>query len=138
MLEKLKTDFYTMLVEELGLNVRDNRNFEDGESPWLLLRTNGYQRVHSLGVRMSKITLVLDVFSQYSGEREIIQIVDKVADSIDGFLAQHPEVLFCHQRTVKILDDKSTGVVRKHGVIAYEFMMGEHFALEGEEDRTDE
>lgn len=123
MLEKLKTDFYAMLVE-LGLNVSDNRNFEEGESPWIMLRTNGYQRVQSFGLSASKITLVLDIFSQYNGEREIIKVIDKVASNLESFILQYPEVLYCFQKTVKILDDKTTGPVRKHGVVSYEFLMG--------------
>ena len=123
MLEKLKTDFYAMIAD-FGYNVSDNRNFETGNGPWLVLRSNGYQRVHSVGLRMSKITLVLDIFSQYSGEREIIQVIDKIADNLEEFLVQHPEVLFCHQKSMKILDDKATGPVRKHGVVSYEFLMG--------------
>lgn len=123
MLEKLKTDFYAMIAG-LGYNVSDNRNFETGDSPWLVLRSNGYQRAHSVGLRLSKITLVLDIFSQYNGEREVIQVIDKVADSLEEFLAKHPEVLFCHQKSMKILDDKATGPVRKHGVVSYEFLMG--------------
>lgn len=131
MLEKLKTDFYSMLVG-LGYKVSDNRQFEEGGSPWLVLRSNGYQRVHSIGLRMSKITLVLDVFSQYNGEREIILVVDKIANHLEEFLAEHPEVLFCHQKTMKILDDKETGPVRKHGVISYEFLMGIDMPVEEE------
>jgi hypothetical protein len=123
MLEKLKTDFYAMLVK-LGLNVSDNRSFEEGESPWMMLRTNGYQRVQSFGLSASKITLVLDIFSQYNGEREIIKVIDKVASNLEPFILQHPEVLYCFQKTVKILDDKTTGPVRKHGVVSYEFLMG--------------
>lgn len=123
MLEKLKTDFYAMIAD-FGYNVSDNRNFETGDGPWLVLRSNGYQRVHSVGLRMSKITLVLDIFSQYSGEREIIQVIDKIADNLEEFLVQHPEVLFCHQKSMKILDDKATGPVRKHGVVSYEFLIG--------------
>lgn len=131
MLEKLKTDFYAMLMG-LGYKVSDNRQFEEGSSPWLVLRSNGYQRVHCIGLRMSKITLVLDVFSQYNGEREIILVVDKIADCLEEFLAEHPEVLFCHQKTMKILDDKTTGPVRKHGVISYEFLMGIDMPVEEE------
>lgn len=123
MLEKLKTDFYTMLVE-LGFNISDNRNFEEGNSPWMILRTNGYQRVQSFGLSASKITLVLDIFSQYNGEREIIKVIDKIAENLEPFIFQHPEVLYCFQKTVKILDDKTTGPVRKHGVVSYEFLMG--------------
>ena len=122
MLEKLKTDFYTMLVE-LGFNISDNRNFEEGNSPWMILRTNGYQRVQSFGLSASKITLVLDIFSQYNGEREIIKVVDKIAENLEPFILQHSEVFYCFQKTVKILDDKTTGPVRKHGVVSYEFLM---------------
>lgn len=123
MLEKLKTDFYAMLVE-LGFNISDNRNFEEGNSPWMILRTNGYQRVQSFGLSASKITLVLDIFSQYNGEREIIKVIDKIAENLEPFILQYPEVLYCFQKTVKILDDKTTGPVRKHGVVSYEFLMG--------------
>lgn len=123
MLEKLKTDFYCLLVE-LGFNISDNRNFEEGSSPWMMLRTNGYQRVQSFGLSASKITLVLDIFSQYNGEREIIKVIDKIAENLEPFILQHPEVLYCFQKTVKILDDKATGPVRKHGVVSYEFLMG--------------
>ena len=136
MLEKLKTDFYNMIAG-LGFYITDTRNFETGNSPWLMLRTNGYQRVHSLGLRTSKITLVLDIFSKYNGEKEIIVAVDKIADHIEEFLAEHPEVLFCHQKTLKILDDKTTGPVRKHGVLSYEFLMGESTVIEEEGEENE-
>ena len=32
--------------------------------------------------------------------------------------------MFAYQKTLKILDDKSTGPVRKHGVVTYEFLLG--------------
>ena len=136
MLEKLKSDFYAMLVE-LGFNISDNRNFEEGSSPWMMLRTNGYQRVQSFGLSASKITLVLDIFSEYNGEKEIIKAIDKVAENLEPFILQHPEILYCFQQTVKILDDKSTGPVRKHGVVSYEFLMGVNVSKE-EETEPDE
>jgi undecaprenyl pyrophosphate synthase len=94
MLEKLKIDFYN-LIAGLGFSISDTRNYEDNKSPWLMLRTGGYQRSHSLDVKTSKITLVLDIFSQYNGEREIIQAVEKIADNINGFILSHPEILVC-------------------------------------------
>ena len=131
MLEKLKTNFYNMITD-LGFNITDNRNFETGHSPWLMLRTNGYERVHSLDLQMSKIVLVLDIFSHYNGEREIIRVIDTIADNLKNFITQNQEVLFCYQKNVKILDDKMTGPVRKHGVVVYEFMMGTDNDEEGE------
>lgn len=133
MLEKLKIDFYN-LIAGLGFSISDTRNYEDNKSPWLMLRTGGYQRSHSLDVKTSKITLVLDIFSQYNGEREIIQAVEKIADNIDGFISSHPEILVCQQKTMRILDDKATGPVRKHGVVSYEFLLGEEDAREEPEE----
>lgn len=136
MLEKLKTDFYTMIAG-LGYNITDTRNFEEGGSPWLMLRTNGYQRVESFNLTASKITLALDIFSQYSGEREIIRVVDNIAGHLNGFVEEHPEVLFCYQKTLKILDDKATGPVRKHGVLTYEFLMGQDASVESESEENE-
>lgn len=133
MLEKLKIDFYN-LIAGLGFSITDTRNFEENKSPWMMLRTGGYQRSHSLDVKTSKITLILDVFSQYNGEREIIQAVEKIADNIERFILDHPEVLFCQQKAMKILDDKATGPVRKHGVVSYEFLLGEETVREEPEE----
>lgn len=129
MLEKLKTDFYNMIAE-LGFTISDNRNFDDGNSPWLILRTNGYEKTHSFQLDMARVILVLDIFSQYNGEKEIIQAIEKISDNLNDFLFSRPEILYCHQKNVKILDDKSTGPVRKHGVITYEFLLSNNTAAE--------
>ena len=129
MLEKLKTDFYGMIAG-LGFNVSDNRKFDEGNSPWLILRTNGYEKTHSFQLDVARIILVLDIFSKYNGEREIIQAIEKIADNLNDFLFQHPDILYCQQKNVKILDDKLTGPVRKHGVITYEFLLSENKTVE--------
>lgn len=135
MLERLKAQFYSFLLE-LGYNATDIGEYEEN-FPWLMLRTNGYQVLDSFNTRMSSATLVLDIFSQYPGEKEIINIVENIGSKINNLKESNPDILYCYQKTLKILDDKSTGPVRKHGVVVYEFLMGQGFA-ESEESNDDE
>lgn len=122
MLAKLKTQFYSLL-KGLGYNVTDNAEYRE-DFPWLMVRTNGYQSVNSFNLNVSGVTLALDIFSTYPGEKEIIEIVENIGSHLDELRKANPEILFCYQKTMKILDDKPTGPVRKHGVVVYEFLMG--------------
>lgn len=122
MLEKLKSQFYSLL-KELGYNITDHAEYKEN-FPWLMLRTNGYTAFRSFNTNISNITLTLDIFSTYSGEKEIIEIVENIESHLSELRQNNPEVLYCYQKTMKILDDKATGPVRKHGVITYEFLMG--------------
>lgn len=122
MLTKLKTQFYS-LIKDLGYNITDNAEYKE-QFPWLMLRTNGYQTMNSFNVNISSAVLVLDIFSTYSGEKEIIEIVENIGEHLKELQNNNPEIMFAYQKTMKILDDKSTGPVRKHGVIVYEFLLG--------------
>lgn len=122
MLAQLKSQFYS-LIKEKGYNITDNAEYID-KFPWLMLRTNGYQVLNSFNMKMSNATLVLDIFSQYSGEKEIIEIVEDIQELLMELQNTNPAILFVHQKSLKILDDKATGPVRKHGVVVYEFLMG--------------
>lgn len=122
MLAKLKTQFYS-LIKGLGYNITDNAEYKE-QFPWLMLRTNGYRTMNSFNVNISSAVLVLDIFSTYSGEKEIIEIVENIGEHLKELQDNNPEVMFAYQKTMKILDDKSTGPVRKHGVVVYEFLLG--------------
>lgn len=122
MLAQLKSQFYS-LIKEKGYNITDNAEYID-KFPWLMLRTNGYQVLNSFNMKMSNATLVLDIFSQYSGEKEIIEIVEDIQELLMELQNTNPAILFAYQKSLKILDDKATGPVRKHGVVVYEFLMG--------------
>ena len=89
-----------------------------------MLRTNGYRTLNSFNVNVSSATLVLDIFSKYPGEKEIIDIVENIGAHLNEVQENNPDVMFAYQKTLKILDDKSTGPVRKHGVVVYEFLLG--------------
>lgn len=122
MLAQLKSQFYS-LIKEKGYNITDNAEYRE-KFPWLMLRTNGYQVLNSFNMKMSNATLVLDIFSQYSGEKEIIEIVEDIQELLMELQNTNPAILFAYQKSLKILDDKATGPVRKHGVVVYEFLMG--------------
>lgn len=122
MLANLKTQFYS-LIKGLGYNITDNAEYKEN-FPWLMLRTNGYRTLNSFNINMSSAVLVLDIFSKYPGEKEIIEIVENIGAHLDEIKNANPDVMFAYQKTLKILDDKSTGPVRKHGVVVYEFLMG--------------
>ena len=122
MLNKLKSQFYALL-KELGYNVTDNAEYKEN-FPWLMLRTNGYTVFRTFNTNISNVTLTLDIFSTYRGEKEIIEIVENIESHLNELRQNNPEVLYCYQKTMKILDDKTTGPVRKHGVVTYDFLMG--------------
>lgn len=121
-LYKLKTQFYSLL-KELGYNITDSAEYKEN-FPWLMLRTDGYTAFRSFSTNISNITLTLDIFSTYCGEKEIIEIAEDIESHLSELRRNNPEVLYCYQKTMKILDDKTTGPARKHGVITYEFLMG--------------
>lgn len=122
MLANLKSQFYS-LIKGLGYNITDNAEYKE-QFPWLMLRTNGYRTMNSFNVNISSAVLVLDIFSTYSGEKEIIEIVENIGEHLKELQDNNPDIMFAYQKSLKILDDKSTGPVRKHGVVVYEFLLG--------------
>lgn len=122
MLANLKSQFYS-LIKGLGYNITDNAEYKE-QFPWLMLRTNGYRTMNSFNVNISSAVLVLDIFSNYSGEKEIIEIVENIGEHLKELQDNNSDIMFAYQKSLKILDDKSTGPVRKHGVVVYEFLLG--------------
>lgn len=132
MLEKLKTDFYNLLIQ-LGYNATDNGAYVEN-FPWLMIRTNGYELNQMRDAEKGTITLVLDIFSQYSGEKEIIEIIENIAEHLKDLYTINSTIIYAHQKSVKILDDNSKGPVRKHGVVSYVFTMARAEKQEVAED----
>lgn len=133
MLEKIKTQF-VQLIKSLGYNCTDNGTYKEN-FPWLMVRTGGYQSAVSLDIRYDVITLILDVFSQYNGEQEIIQISENIIDHLQDLRESCSEITAVGQNSMVILGDKATGPVRKHGVLTYRFILTSGL-LEEEEDET--
>lgn len=133
MLEKIKTQF-VQFIKSLGYDCTDNGTYKES-FPWLMVRTGGYQSAVSLDIRYDVITLILDVFSQYNGEQEIIQISENIINHLQNLRESCPEITAVGQNSMVILGDKGTGPVRKHGVLTYRFILASGL-LEEEEDET--
>ena len=123
MLKRIKERFYS-LVKGLNYNITDNGTYSEN-FPWLMLRLGNATNLNTFDLRVNAISLTLDIFSTYNGELEIIDIVEDITAHLNDLIKEMPELLYAYQKTFKILDDKSTGPVRKHGIVVYDFLFGQ-------------
>ena len=123
MLKRIKERFYS-LVKGLNYNITDNGTYSEN-FPWLMLRLGNATNLNTFDLRVNAVSLTLDIFSTYNGELEIIDIVEDITAHLNDLIKEMPELLYAYQKTFKILDDKSTGPVRKHGVVVYDFLLGQ-------------
>ena len=121
MVSKLKTAFCGLL-KELGYNFSDNASYETA-LPWLKMRTSGHRRQNTFDCRYDIITLTIDVFSAYTGEKEILEIAENIGNHMDDMKNILPGIMYVEQLSHHILDDNSKGPIKKHGVLNYRFMM---------------
>lgn len=121
MIEELKTRFYTAL-KEAGLNITDNANYEQN-FPWCMLRISNIQRVKYHGARTAIVSFAIDVFSTYSGEKEILELESKITDIAESL--EWNRIMGTVLNQCRILDDKTNGPVKKHGVLTYKFIIAE-------------
>ena len=121
MLKRTKQEMVS-LIKDLGYNITDNGVYVEN-FPWLMLRTSNYQRLDSLDVKVENITFTIDIFSKYTGEQEIIDITQDITNNLYKIKEKVPAVMYSYQKSCRILDDKDTGPVRKHGVINYQFLL---------------
>lgn len=121
MLTKIKESIVS-LINSLGYNIDDNGFYRE-QFPWLMLRVSNQQESYSKDLCFQVIDFVVDIFSTYNGEKEIYDIKEKITKPIIDLGNSMPEVLFSQLRTFKILDDKATGPVRKHGILNYRFLI---------------
>lgn len=132
MVQKIKTDLCS-LVRELGYNITDNGAYVEN-LPWLMARLGAYNRMESVDTRIDTITIVIDIFSKYKGEKEILTIAENISNHIQTLRKDNPDIIFISQKDLKILDDNKTGVVKKHGVLTYMFLLTSNI----EEDTDDD
>ena len=134
MVQKIKTELCS-LVRELGYNITDNGAYVE-QFPWLMARLGAHNRVDTADTRIESITIVIDIFSKYKGEKEILNIAEDITNHIQRIRQNNPKIMFIAQKDLKILDDKATGIVKKHGVLIYQFLTTG--MLNEEEDATDD
>ena len=117
MISKVKTELYN-LIKELGYNITDNGDFHE-EFPWLMLKTLGATAFQTMDTAYTTIVFSLDIFSTYSGEKEILAIIDNITSHLNDLLKIDKSIIYIQQTSTKILGDKATGPVRKHGIVNY-------------------
>lgn len=134
MVQKIKTNLCS-LVRELGYNITDNGAYVE-KFPWLMARLNSHNRMDTIDTRIDNIIIAIDIFSKYKGEKEILDIVENITNHIQQIRINNPEIIYVAQRDLKILDDNKTGIVKKHGVLFYEFLASSNLG-EDENDDTE-
>ena len=117
MISKVKTELYN-LIKELGYNITDNGDFHE-DFPWLMLKTSGATAFQTMDTAYTTIVFSLDIFSTYSGEKEILAIIDNITSHLNDLLKIDKNITYIQQTSTKILGDKATGPVRKHGIVNY-------------------
>lgn len=121
MIDEVKTKFYELLIS-LGYNVGDNGVYRE-EFPYLMIRIGNYQTAVSYDIRFEEITIILDIFSTYNGEKEIIDINKDIINHIEEMRDLIPSITTIYQQGMMIIGDKETGPVRKHGILTYKFTL---------------
>ena len=134
MLTTIKEQFYNLL-KSLGYEVTDNGTYKE-DFPWLMLTTGNYQSSVSLDIKYDVITLKLDIFSTYNGEKEIIQISENIVNHLQDLRKNNPDITAITQKKMTIIGDKETGPVRKHGILTYQFLVTSGLDLEDNNDDT--
>lgn len=134
MIQRIKTDLCA-LVKGLGYNIVDNGAYVEN-FPWLMMRVSGHNRVDTFDTRIDAITLTIDIFSTYKGEKEILDIVENISNHIGELKTNNPAIMFYTQKNLKILDDNKTGPVKKHGVLSYSFLLSSNPGEENTDDTT--
>lgn len=117
MISKVKTELYN-LIKELGYNITDNGDFHE-DFPWLMLKTSGATAFQTMDTAYMTVVFSLDIFSTYSGEKEILTIIDNITSHLNDLLKIDKSIIYIQQTSTKILGDKATGPVRKHGIVNY-------------------
>lgn len=134
MIQQIKTDLCN-LVKGLGYNITDNGAYVEN-FPWLMLRVGGHNRADTFDIRVDAITLTIDIFSTYKGEKEILDIVENISNHIQELRTNNSSIMFIAQKNLKILDDTKNGPLKKHGVVSYQFLLSSNLGEEQTNDTT--
>lgn len=118
LVENIKTKMY-QIISSLGYEVIDRAQGKQlNHFPVIKIALAGLQRDYLKNSFMYRIRFKIDIFSSYEGEKEILDIEEKIADNLSR-LYEIPGIVYIRESDCKIIDDKSTSVVRKHGIVSY-------------------
>ena len=123
MVERLKEVFCTALSEN-NIDLRDTKNFAE-VFPQVFLRTSNIKRVYYQGVSAINVSFTLDLFSKYSGEKEILDLEHQISTIARNLVDTNDFIMGMGLRSCLIQDDDSTGINIKHGILIYDFVLAE-------------
>lgn len=123
MVERLKQVFYTALSEN-NIDLRDTKNFAEA-FPQVFLRTSNIKRIYYQGVSAINVSFTLDLFSKYSGEKEILDLEQEISTIARNLVDTNDFIMGMGLRSCLIQDDNSTGINIKHGILIYDFVLAE-------------
>ena len=86
--------------------------------PYVLLGINDVSRDSYKNSYQYIIKFKIDIFSDYEGEKEILEMEQDIFNHIEK-LYDNEFVTYVRESGFRIMDDKSTGVTRKHAVLYY-------------------
>lgn len=92
MVSKIKSEFYNLILS-LDYNATDNGAYEE-KFPWLMLRTTGHDRTDILDIRYDNITYTLDIFSTYSGEKELLEIIENIGNHLTELRQNNSSIMY--------------------------------------------
>ena len=134
-IQDIKTKFFSILSEDLEYKTKDHaKTIDEKNFPNISLNVASIKRIKARDNIVTRINFKLDIFSLYNGEKEILDMESAIFDKLDD-LYSIDGVVFVGESTFRILDDKSTGVVMKHGVGTYNVLFAG--TIEEVEDETD-
>lgn len=120
MIQTVKEQIYSILTSDLKYLVVDNpQDNTNNIFPCMLLTTKKITRDKVKNVYQHQVSFKIDVFSTYHGEKEILEIDQKIYDKLQEKLYDNELITYFRQTDFKILDDTSTGIVMKHGILSY-------------------
>ena len=123
MVERLKEVFCTALSEN-NIDLRDTKNFAE-TFPQVFLRTSNIKRIYYQGVSAINVSFTLDLFSKYSGEKEILDLEQEISTIARNLVDTNDFIMGMGLRSCLIQDDDSTGINIKHGILIYDFVLAE-------------
>lgn len=123
MVERLKQVFYTALSEN-NIDLRDTKNFAEA-FPQVFLRTSNIKRIYYQGISAINVSFTLDLFSKYSGEKEILDLEQEISTIARNLVDTNDFIMGMGLRSCLIQDDDSTGINIKHGILIYDFVLAE-------------
>ncbi len=125
MLSKIKQEFYSILDENLEYDIRDYALIDDSEAtifPQIFLKLENVTRDKMKDKFIYQMRFKIDIYSDYIGEKEIMDLEAKIFE-LSQKLYDDANITYVRENGFRIIDDKSTGSILKHGIINYQVIV---------------